>query len=191
MSAGESHSVQRKNAEPWWKAEFRGITGQELPPRQPNRLAMQSGRQPGVGSLLEPLVFDHPELGKPLRSLARRWSAECPCAESWELLGCVSYLGEEWAEAAQAYLHSLDLDADNVDAWASLAFALRHLGIGVGDTILFNLELILTIMEERHIPLDGLAALHKLAGALATDARAQAPAIAATVRRDVVGKNSA
>lgn len=121
-------------------ADFERRTGIPLPARRTNRLENREGRADTLFPILSGWAFDHPERVAPFAGWLRAWTDRVDEPAVWELHGYLCYLSEDWRGAANAFLRSLQRDPENLDAWVDLAFALKHMGIDLGEAILFDHE---------------------------------------------------
>lgn len=120
------------------QSRFRETFGFDLPPWTPNLPEHRQASQNPLFSQLAGWAFDWPErLGSALEA-ARRWAGEDPGPPTWELLGYLQYLSEDWGGAARSFMRSLEVEPRNLDSWFCLAFCLKHLGIDLGESILFD-----------------------------------------------------
>lgn len=117
---------------------FEQRTGIPLPPRRVHRLEDRLVRADPLFPTVAGWAFDNPAGLAALRAWARGWTERAPQCSTWELYGYLSYLEEDWLEAARAFMRSLALESENLDAWLDLAFSLRHLGLALGDAILWD-----------------------------------------------------
>lgn len=133
-------------------AEFLRLTGLVLPPRVANRLEDRVIRRDPVFQTLATWCFDHPHAVEPLRAWARGQAERSPEPRAWELRGYLDYLAEDWPEAARAFLRSLEAEPENLDAWLDLAFCFQHMGLGLGESILFHHDEWIRLARERSGP---------------------------------------
>lgn len=118
--------------------EFREQTGWSLPERRPNRLEDGQPRLDTTFQMLSGWCFDRPESLEPLRAWARDGARRLPRPRTFELLGYLEYLACDWTAAARAFMRSLEDEPENLDAWVDLAFSLKHAGLPLGESILFD-----------------------------------------------------
>lgn len=130
-------------------AEFRHLVGFDLPPWTPNLAEHRQPSQNDVFPQLATWAFDHPERLAAMGAWARSHAEREPGPRTWELLGYFQYLREDWTGAAQSFMRSLEAEPRNLDAWFSLAFALKHLGLDLGESILFDHDLWVRLQSER------------------------------------------
>jgi hypothetical protein len=143
------------------EAEFQAATGWLLPPRVANRLESGVARQDTVFQGVSLWAFDHPEALADLRRRAVEWVRRWPEPRTWELSGYLEYLAGDWAAAARAFMASLEQEPENLDAWVDLAFCLKHLGLALGESILFDHDLWVRLQCQERGPLT-LASLNRL-----------------------------
>ena len=143
------------------EAGFFSRVGWVLPPRRPNLLAERCARQDRTFPALATWCFDHPDRLEPLRSWAADEARDRPGPRTWELLGYLEYLCGQWSAAARAFMRSLEVEPENLDAWVDLAFSLKHAGLPLGDAILFDHDLWIHLASQRRGPLT-LATLSRL-----------------------------
>lgn len=134
-------------------AEFRHLTGFDLPPWRPNLAADRLPSRNDVFPQLASWAFDHPERLAAMCAWARFHVEQEPGPRTWELLGYFQYLVEDWTGAAQSFMRSVEAEPRNLDAWFSLAFALKHLGLDLGESILFDHDLWVRLQADRGGPL--------------------------------------
>ncbi|MGI5844087.1 MAG: hypothetical protein ACOX9B_07930 [Candidatus Xenobium sp.] len=145
------------------EAEFQAATGWSLSPRVANPLEAGVMRQDTVFQGLAAWAFDHPEALADLRRRAGEWVRRWPEPRTWELSGYLEYLAADWAAAARAFMASLEQEPENLDAWVDLAFCLKHLGLALGESILFDYDLWIRLQCQERGPLT-LASLNRLHG---------------------------
>ncbi len=143
------------------EAEFQAQTGWLLPPRVANPLEEGAARLDTLFQTLASWAFDHPQALEPLCARARQWVERWPEPRTWELSGYLEYLAGDWAAAARAFMASLDQEPENLDAWVDLGFSLKHLGLALGESILFDHDLWVRAQCEQRGPLT-LASLNRL-----------------------------
>lgn len=144
------------------EAEFRHLAGFDLPEWVPN---LPEHRQPFLNPVFAQLAvwgFDYPERLPAMRAWAREQAERQPEPRTWELVGYFEYLLEDWGGAARSFMRSLEAEPRNLDAWFSLAFALKHLGLEIGESILFDHDVWMRLRSERTEPLtlSGLYRMH-------------------------------
>ncbi len=142
-------------------AEFYELTGWLLPERLANRLEEGQPRLDSVFQTLSLWGFDHPEHLEVTRQWAREMVQRRPEPRTFELLGYLEYLSHDWSAAARAFMRSLDLEPENLDAWVDLAFSLKHAGLPLGEAILFDYDEWIRLQSQRRQPLT-LASLYRL-----------------------------
>jgi len=130
--------VQRRIQEGVLEEEFHAIAGWLLPPRVANRLEEGLARRDTSFQRLSLWAFDHPEALPELRRRAGEWVRRWPEPRTWELSGYLEYLARDWTGAARAFMASLEREPENLDAWVDLAFSLKHAGLPLGESILFD-----------------------------------------------------
>jgi len=155
--------VQRRIQEGVLEEEFHAIAGWLLPPRVANRLEEGLARRDTVFQRLSLWAFDHPEALPELRRRAGEWVRRWPEPRTWELSGYLEYLARDWTGAARAFMASLEREPENLDAWVDLAFCLKHLGLALGESILFDHDLWIRLQCQERGPLT-LASLNRLHG---------------------------
>jgi tetratricopeptide (TPR) repeat protein len=131
-----------------FRAELSRRTGLRVPARRSHRLADRVTRQDGLFSALADWAMDHPHRLEGVRLWARQQAAQSAEPGIWEVYGYLSYLAEDWSQAAQAFLRSLEADPENLDAWTDLAFSLIHLGLPLGEAILWNHDRFIELCAE-------------------------------------------
>ena len=147
------------------EAEFHRLTGHLLPERRPNLLEERVARRDQAFGLLALWCFDHPSHLGPLRYWAGAWAGREPGPRTWELQGYLDYLAVDWGGAARAFMRSVEAEPENLDAWVDLAFALKHLGLDLGEAILFDHDEWMGLQGERGGPVT-LASLARLGAEL-------------------------
>lgn len=155
--------MEKKIQEGALEAEFQAATGWLLPPRVSNRLELGMPRLDVLFQTLASWAFDHPEALEDLRRRAGEWVGRWPEPRTWELSGYLEYLAGDWAAAARAFMASLEQEPENLDAWVDLAFCLKHLGLALGESILFDHDLWIRLQCQERGPLT-LASLNRLHG---------------------------
>ncbi len=148
--------------------EFRERTGWSLPGRRPNRLEEGQPRLDVTFQMLSGWCFDNPGALEPLRDWARDLVGRHPRPRAFEVLGYLEYLARDWNAAARAFMRSLDEEPENLDAWVDLAFSLKHAGLALGESILFDHDewIRLACQDRQPLTLAGLYRLHARVAAL-------------------------
>jgi hypothetical protein len=116
------------------------ITGQALQERPTHRVDALRERADSTFATLAERAFDDEAFLERLSRLSAQWLARCPNETTRAIAAYAAYLRGDYPRAATLLMGCIGENAENVDNWMDLAFALNHCADPLGRHILFNLE---------------------------------------------------